>query len=304
MDGNFTCNFRYAIGLLNVEKVIKACPSLESISITIPCRNGHWDRFPQFTIRLKGLLKPLPRLQHLTLCGYAESTRIPGEFLIEVIKELPSLVSLDISRFNFSETSTVEESFGWNLSRHQNIRKLSLRDLTLKDQTWDLNCWVEQLTTLELRCCRPINLRTLHRLLSGSAPSLTKLCIQFEGIDDGYPPADFTEQFILPALKELIMPDHCNANPLANFEDCKKLEVLECGHILDDELCKTMKHHLSLATWPKISTLRLCHSSWYNSVTQARAKREVEHIQKISSIDVFISKNPYRCGQNRFSVVQ
>lgn len=291
MSGIFTCDFRFGIRLLNIEKICRACPSLESMSLIIPFWHFDPDWFSQITLRLKALFKLLPRLQHLKLWGRPREERyLPGDFLIGFLEELPSLVSLEVSGFHFLERSTGEESFGWKLSQHQNLRKLSLRGVTFEDQTWDLNCWLKKLTTLELRCCIQLSPRILHNLLSGSAPCLTKLCVQLYK----YARSDLTEQFILPALKELVIPYHYNHDLLGNFEGCKTLEVLECCRSLDDELWELIEHHISSSTWPKLSILRLRHSGWFDPGNQAKAKKEATRIGKTSNIGVFINKKPYR----------
>ncbi|KAH9821856.1 hypothetical protein DFH28DRAFT_1050456 [Melampsora americana] len=277
---------RYGIGLVNIEKVIKACPALESITVNVPSHNDDILRFIPIANRLKDLLVPLPRLQHFKLESTGRESLV-ANFLNSILEALPSLVSLELSRVFFNLTSTIESCPGSILSRHQNLRKLTLEDITFDDQTWTFNSWVKRLTTLEIKRCRQLSPRMLYNLLSGTAPSLTKLSVQ---LNESYSPSDLTEQFDLPSLKELILLDHFENDLLNNFEACKNLEVLEYCRSLGDDLWIPMKRHFSQSTWPKLFILRLIQPGWYTREIIIQSEKEVEEIWKKFNIYVLIDK--------------
>ncbi|EGG00896.1 uncharacterized protein MELLADRAFT_79116 [Melampsora larici-populina 98AG31] len=137
-------DIRCGIGPLNIGKIFKVCPSIESVTLYLPDTEGAHESewFSGLTVRLKTPFQLLPQLQHLTISD--NGTRdLPGEFIIDIIKQLPSLISLDLFCFKFVQKQSEEESLGWNLVQLQKLRELSLYYITCEDQTWSLTSWAE-----------------------------------------------------------------------------------------------------------------------------------------------------------------
>lgn len=281
---------RYRIGLVNIQKIFQTCPALKSVQVIVPDHDGNLAGVIPATRRLQALLVTLPRLQHLRLDARAQH-RLVGGFVTSLVQALPSLVSLELSGWSFALAVSIEHSFGSIISHHQNLRNLSLENVTFDDQTWTLNSWIKRLTTLEIRRCKDLSARMLYTLLSGNAPSLTKLCIQ---LDKFHPRSDLTEQVDLPSLKELNLLHHFEIDLLKNFETCKDLEVLECCGDLEEELWNPIQRHLSLSTWPKLFILRLRQVNWFTEEVKIQIKKEVEKIWRDFGIHVFVDEQPYR----------
>ncbi|EGG08389.1 uncharacterized protein MELLADRAFT_105073 [Melampsora larici-populina 98AG31] len=244
-------NFRFKIGLLNIAKIFKVCPSLESVSISLQPSGRTSEWVSALAVRLRSPFQLLPQLEHLQLKDHRYQG-LSGNFIIDIIKELPSLISLELSRFKFFRKESVEESFGWNLAQLKKLRKLSLECISCEDQTWTLNSWPEPLTNLEIRCCEGMTPEMAHRLLS-----------------DHY---------------EII-------NLLVSFEDCRSLEVLEYHGDMYDDQWNSLKNLLSRRTWPKLVVLDLCYSSLYDGNGRWLGKQEVEELFKPFNIQLLMKKN-------------
>lgn len=247
---------RQGIGLMNVKKIFKTCPLLESVSIDVAFASSeHAEWGPCPTMGLAAAFCLVPQLQHLRLIDYSmEGT--PGEFVINLLQNLPSLVSLRLHGFHFRPKLAIEESLGWSLSRHQKLRRLSLSGLDCEDGTWTLKSWARQLETLELDSCSGLSPSVLHGILSGSAPFLTGLKFLLEPSPDE---PRVTVRFDLPALKKLYIFHRGDPgiHLLLSFEDCKSIEDLEYRCPEEDDEWNTMEHYLSRHTWPELSVLKL-----------------------------------------------
>lgn len=252
--GSFEDETRKGIGVVNIEKVFKACPYLKSVNITIPDQMGESTLFPPFISRLKGIFAVIPQLEHLQLVdlGYGS---LPQELVIDLLKILPSLVSLEIFSSCFDEESSTADSLGWNLAQHQNLRKLRLLSITCDDKTWTLNSWPQRLTNLELYCCDDLRAGMVQKLLNGSAPHLTTLKVTIVDARDN---SDVDGQTDLPALKNLILSHKTrNFDLFVSFIGCKEIEMIEYDRPINNDQWNLMKHFLSISTWPKLSVLHL-----------------------------------------------
>ncbi|EGG09859.1 uncharacterized protein MELLADRAFT_60998 [Melampsora larici-populina 98AG31] len=245
------------LGPMNVEKILRACPCIKSVEMIFPEHTYLSVLSYPLTSRFKGLFRLIPHLQHLKLrdLGCRGS---PNEFTIDLLKNLPSLVSLVLKDFRFSQKASTEESFGWNVAQHQNLLKLCLKRVTCKDQTWTLSSWPQPLATLELHYCKGLTPVMVHNLLSGSAPYLTRFEFKLE-----HPSSepDVDSQTDLPALKELLL-DCGSGFALASFKGCKHLEMIKYRCIMNNDLWNLVEHLLSTYTWPKLLVLNLCHERW------------------------------------------
>lgn len=253
VDNSLRVESRKGIGLINIEKIFRACPGLKSIEIDIPDALDGLNQACPITSRLKGLLRIMPHLQHLTLRDLAYGILLRAS-VIELIKALPSLLSLELAYFQFEEEASTEKSLGSNLAEHQNLRNLRLDWVTCADQTWTLNSWPQRLTTLELSLCHGLGPGMVQKLLSGSAPFLTRLVITF---DYGQYQSDVHGQTDLPALTQLGLRDRSTFDFLVSFGGCKAIEKIEYLPPINGDQWNSMKHMLSVHTWPKLSVLKL-----------------------------------------------
>ncbi|EGG08393.1 uncharacterized protein MELLADRAFT_84891 [Melampsora larici-populina 98AG31] len=271
---------RYGIRSENVEKILKSCPNLESVSVIIPYHVAEGE-----LARLGRVLEisPLPNLQALKLEN-RDHTRLlqADEFVISLLRGLKSLVSLELCRFGFRQEA-IEESLGWTLAQQEKLRKIRFEQVTCEDGTWTLNAWLQRLETLELDSCPGLSTRALHGLLSGSqsAPSLIRLHLAL-GLGQSSDELDVNARFDLPVLKELTVDSLAAINLMFSFENCKDIELLKCGISLKNEQWELMKHHLSISTWPKLSVLSLSRA--HGMI----AKEEVDEIRDAYNIKLLI----------------
>ncbi|EGG10015.1 uncharacterized protein MELLADRAFT_95104 [Melampsora larici-populina 98AG31] len=286
---DLTLYLRCGIGLMNIQKIFNACPRLESVSMDIREKSYLSQLSSPMKSRLIGLFGLIPQLQHLDLWNLHWGLHLPGEFVIDVLKELPSLVALELRRFQFVEKSSIEESLGWNLAQLQNLRKLRLEDVTCKDQTWNLNSWPRQLTSLEIYCRRGLTPVMVHNLLSGSAPCLTRLRLQFD-----YRPEESDVDILtdLPALKQLILG--VPGFSLTSFKGCKNIESIDYKRIMNSDRWDMVKHILCTYPWPKLSVLNL-YTTTIDSPNNWRRldKKDVDEIWDAFNIKLLISTSCY-----------
>ncbi|KAH9809918.1 hypothetical protein DFH28DRAFT_903821 [Melampsora americana] len=255
-DGRFEDLTEYSvfgIGLMNIQKIFKACARLESVVMRIPRETYISELSSPMTSRLTGLFGLIPQLRNLKLTSLGYSECLPGDFVIGLLKQLPYLESLDLLLFKFVEKSTIEESLGWHLAQLQHLRELRLDGVTCEDQTWDLKSWPQRLRKIEISCCHGLTPPMAHKLLNGSAPYLTRLELQFEDPDE----SDVNRETDLPALKQLIL-QHVPGFSLTSFKGCKNIELIQFRRIMNKDLWNLVKHLLSSYTWPKLSVLDLC----------------------------------------------
>ncbi|EGG11372.1 uncharacterized protein MELLADRAFT_90870 [Melampsora larici-populina 98AG31] len=285
--GNIRHVIRNGIGLVNIEKIFRACPSINSVEINITEVVDQADLFTAITVRLKGLLSLLPQLQHLALMDYAYAS-LPGAYVIDLLKKLPSLVSLGLNAFEFGAEASTEESLGWNLAQHQNLRKLRRENVTCKDQTWTLNSWPQRLTTLELSSCTGLTAGMVQKILSGSAPFLTRLTIYLDRCQDKSHVNDSTD---LPALKHLVLDGGAGFGLLTSFKGCKDLELIQYRRKLYNNQWDTVKHFLSTNTWPNLLVLGLSHSatSTNRSNSIVLTKKDVDELWNSFKIKLLIN---------------
>ncbi|KAH9821853.1 hypothetical protein DFH28DRAFT_950831 [Melampsora americana] len=259
---------RYGIRSGNVKKILELCPYLESVVVKLP-----YDP-------LARVMKLHPQLQNLKLETQYNG---PGDkFVISLLGELKTLVSLELSGFIFRKEGAIEESLGWNLAQQQELRKIRFEKVTFMDETWTLNTWLHRIETLELVSCSGLTIRILHEVLSGSAPSLTRLQLDLGYFLDGL---EVNVRFDLPALKDLVLNSYTKLDLLLIFENCKDIELLKFGVGMKNQQWESMKQHLSKSTWPKLSTLSLCRPM----VTIA--KEEVDEIENAYNIKLLIDYN-------------
>ncbi|EGG05705.1 uncharacterized protein MELLADRAFT_78042 [Melampsora larici-populina 98AG31] len=248
---------RCGIGLLNIVKIFKVCSSIESVTVHLPMV-GHDEWYSGLTVLLKSPFQLLPQLQHLRVLD-DEHRVLSGDFIIDIIKILPSLTSLEINSFIFVQKQSEEESLGWNVAQLQKLRKLTLWYITCEDHTWSLRSWPERLTSLKLQCCGEITLGMVHELISGNTPFLTQLHLGLDEDDMAY----FTVQFDLPALESLHVDSQSRIDLLSSFENCKSIEFLGYNGDIDDNIWDSMKNQLSRRTWPKLLVLDVRNLSVY-----------------------------------------
>lgn len=244
------------IGLVNVQDIIKACPFLETVSLDLACISPDEGWASRVALALQRPLTSIPQLQCLKL-GDRRMEGLPGEFVIDLLDNLPSLVSLTLRHFNFSHKESIEESLGWNLGKHKTLRKLHLDRVTCDDGTWTLNSWPRRFETLEFDYTRGMSPHVLQRLLNGSAPLLTSLKLSLGDLSDE-PRVDFC--FDLPALKCLHLQHYGTNHLLPSFEKCKSIEVILYYLNMGPDEWDTVMHHLSRYTWPKLSILEVSNS--------------------------------------------
>ncbi|EGG11371.1 uncharacterized protein MELLADRAFT_76644 [Melampsora larici-populina 98AG31] len=278
----------FGIGQTNIRKIFKACPCLESVIMCIPENTYVSQPSSARTSRLIGLFGLIPQLQHLRLTSLRYNLGLTGEIVIDLLKKLPSLVSLDLCHFKFFEKSTTEESLGWNLAQLQKLCVIRLFEVTCEDQTWNLKSWLQQLTTLEISDCPGLTPRMVHKLLSGSAPCLTRLKLHVQHLSGK---SDFVDQTDLPALKQLILGSEAGVSILS-FKGCKDIELIKSPRIMTNDLWDSMKHLLSIYTWPKLSVLDLQHRQMYidRRNSQRPTKKDVDEIWDTLNIRILITR--------------
>ncbi|EGG01775.1 uncharacterized protein MELLADRAFT_110660 [Melampsora larici-populina 98AG31] len=284
---------RIGIGAINVEKIFKACPSLKSVEIKIPTELDELDFLNCLLGRLNGLFGLVPKLQHLILRDFQEET-YPRPFVFNVLKKLPSLVSLELIGFKFN-SSDPEYNLGWNLAQHQNLRKVHLYRVTCKsdDRTWGMQPWPQQLTTLDICFCEGLKAGMVQKLLSGCAPYLTKLKISLSDFNDD---SEVEGQTKLPALEQLILGNHKRSfDLLVSCKGCQNIRLIKSHLPLTNNQWSLVKHLLSTCTWPKLSVLRLCNDDPRNKNQDMKklTKTDVNEIWATFKIKLFIDPNPY-----------
>lgn len=244
---------RQGIGVLNIKKLFRACPALASVAIDIPDYSIEPDLFSSITSSLEHSFRLVPQLQHIKLSD-TECDNLSGSFVIDILKQLPHLLSLELINFKFSPTVSTEKSLGWNLAQHRNLCKLRLEGVTCEDQTWSLNSWPQRLKTLELEECPGLKPGMVQKLLSGNAPFLTTLQIN---LADGEDDPDASGQTDVPALQRLILCDSISFKLLASFQGCKNIEMITYADYLKSNQWDLVKYFLSTSTWPKLLSLHL-----------------------------------------------
>ncbi|EGG05166.1 uncharacterized protein MELLADRAFT_64372 [Melampsora larici-populina 98AG31] len=276
---------KYGIGLYNIEKLFKACPSLVSISVIVPeSSHVHEEWISHITASLHVPFWRVPQLQDLRLT-HCPNDSITSEYVVNILQRLPSLVSLELCGFEFRQRPAMEESFEWSLGQQKNLRKLRMEHLTYVDGTWTLfSSWPPQLENLQVIGCDRLSPRVLHGLLSGSAPSLTKLRLILHHFKDE---PHVTVRFNLPALKELSILHRGDLDLLMSFENCKSVEAFHYQCHADDEEWHSMKQYLSRCTWPKLSVLDF-RSSIFTANWKKPAKMDVNEIWNSFKIKLLI----------------
>ncbi|EGG00983.1 uncharacterized protein MELLADRAFT_79115 [Melampsora larici-populina 98AG31] len=276
---------KYGIGLGNVGELFKSCPSLASVSVTVPSfAYHHADWIAHITMGLKGPFRLIPQLQHLKLKYYSEDG-ISSEFVFDLLRQLPSLVSLELCGFKFRQKPTIEKSLGWNLGQHQKLRKVRFDNVTCEDGTWTLNSWPQRFENITVVFCSGLSPRVLHGLLSGSAPSLTELHIMLGHFPDE---PHVNVQFDIPALKELSIIHSGNFDLLLRFENCKNIEAFYYSCPIDDDEWNSMKRYLSKYTWPKLSLLDFRPSIFFSNNKES-AKMDVKEIWNSFKIKLLVN---------------
>lgn len=280
---------RYSIGLMSITKIFKLCPSIESVSLSLPGFLPPSQDVSEWLFRvampLKLALQLLPQLQHFTFTNNRPRD-ISGNLLIDIIKILPSLISLELSHLEFPQKEKEEDSFGWNLAQLQQLRKLSLQSILCKDQTWTLKSWVSRLETFDLIFCEGMTPSTAHELLSGNTPFLTRLGID---LGDFRGRSDINVRFDIPALQNLHVENYESPDLLVHFENCKGIERLQYSGSLFKEHRDSMKNLLSRRAWPKLSLLDIRFS--YDEISRRVGSKELEEFTKPFNIKVLSRKN-------------
>lgn len=270
---------RNGIGAVNIEKIFKDCPSLKSVEVKIPTELDELDCLGYLLIRLNCLFGLVPQLQDLVLRNLElENVTFPRAFVFDVLKKLPSLVSLELFSFKFGQVRDMEDSLGWNLAQHQSLRKIHLNRVTCEsdDRTWSMHSWPQRLTTLEISSCKGLKAGIVQKLLSGSTPYLTRLQIRLSDYNDD---SEVEGQTKLPALEQLILGHHTRSfDLLASCQGCKNIQLIEHHHPLTNNQWNLVKHLLSTCTWPKLSVLHLCNDD--------PRHKDQHHLKKLSKTDV------------------
>ncbi|EGG09858.1 uncharacterized protein MELLADRAFT_103989 [Melampsora larici-populina 98AG31] len=189
---------------------------------------------------------------------------------------------LDLERSAHNNTTVPK-----TLADLQDLCKLRLDSVTCEDQTWNMNSWPQWLTHLELSRCCGLTAGMVHKILSGSAPCLTRLELDLHHPQDK---PDIDSQTDLPALKQLFL--ECDSGfSIASFKGCKGIECIQYPCIVTNALWDLMKPLLFTYTWPKLSFLNLRHTTMIidHENLQIPTKKEVDEIWDSLNIKLLIN---------------
>lgn len=213
-------------------RFLAQCDNLTMIRLELP---PHWHSFPEeiasnLSCNLTSLFSNLRHLQHLQHLEYLGATysSIPAESIIEPIKHLPLLASLELANISVKEWGRTD-CLASSLGTLKNLKKLFLMCVDVIDNSWGRHIAPPQLAKLVIHHYPNVWSSNLPLYISSWAPHLTELELKYdarrylepEEILPAFSPR--IHRFSLPALTHLTIYRNPACETFHCFTDCPNL---------------------------------------------------------------------------------
>ncbi|KAH9825198.1 hypothetical protein DFH28DRAFT_18948 [Melampsora americana] len=221
------------LGPKNLLKVQAPCNKLTTLSLQFP---PYW-RYPDseelinLTRNLTLVFSHLGRLRHLRYSG-PHFSPIPAESIIEPLKHLPLLESLELTDLVVRDW-TRADCIASSLSTLKSLKKLVLMDVDMIDYSWSQHKAPPQLSKLVISHYPNAGLSNLPSYISSWAPHLTHFELGFVGQHEAQEPEEILptfnseiHRFILPALTHLTIYRRFSCESFHCFTACPNLRHL------------------------------------------------------------------------------